>query len=143
MGGLLRRVFVPYATGFVTSIGAAVLDAGLARWPVVRQVSKIGLAFAIAFAGRRYPMATTAAIASLAGAAGYPLGTRLSGGLVARTPAEAVKGLGEMQDSYPEVGALLSGGVGALLAGMGMPPDEGRVVENYQTALANMAGDED
>lgn len=143
MGGLLQRVFVPYAAGFVTGGLASVVDAGLANYPVIKGVSKIGLAFAVAFMGRRYPTASTAAIAALAASQGYPLGTKLAGGMIAHNPAQAVKGLGEMAQSYPEMGALLSGGVGALLSGMGAPSNLPSVVSNYQTALDNMAGDDD
>ncbi len=143
MGGLMRRVFVPYAAGFLTGGAASILDAGLEKYPVVKGISKVGLAFAIAFAGRRYPTASTAAIAALAASQGYPLGIKLTGGMFATSPAGAVKGLGEMSQHYPELGALLAGGVGALLSGMGGPPNVPDVVTNYQTALANMAGDDD
>lgn len=138
---MLKRAFVPYAAGVVTAGAAAMLDAGLAKWPVVRQVAKIGGVLGIAaFFGRRYPNASAAAIGALGASQGYPLVTKLAGGLVARTPAEAVKGLGEMSESYPEMGALLQGGLGALLQGV---PDVETGVANYATALTNMADDDD
>ena len=59
--------------------------------------------------------------------------------MVAANPAQAVKGLGEMSVHYPELGALLNGGVGALLNG---PPDVDDAVVNYATALNNMADDD-
>lgn len=141
-GGLLKRTFVPYAAGFVASMGTAVLDASLANYPMARRLVKVGGAVAIAAFGRRYPVASTAAIAVLGGAEGYALGTKLAGGMIAHTPAEAVKGLGEMTQTYPELGALLNGGVGALLNGMGGPEDVDTAAVNYATALNNMSGDD-
>lgn len=142
-GGLLRRVLVPYAAGFITSGAMAVLDAGLANYPMVKQVAKIGGAFAIAIFGRRHPIASAAAISALASSQGYSLGTKLAGGFIAQTPADAVKGLGEMAATYPEMGALLQGGVGALLSGMGDPSDPTSVVSNYASAMNNMAESDD
>ncbi len=140
MGGLARRVFVPYAAGFITSVATAVLDASLSNYPMVRQLSKVGGAVAIAIFGRRHPIASAAAIGALAGSQGTVLGTRLAGGMHATTPAEAVKGLAEMQQTYPELGALLTGGVGALLNG---PEDVDQAAVNYATALNNMADQDD
>lgn len=137
---LLKRTLIPFAAGFATSMAAAVLDAGMASYPKLRNVVKVAGAVAIAFFGRRHPVASAAAIGALAGSSGYALGTRLAGGMIARTPEEAVKGLGEMNETYPEMGALLSGGVGALLTGA---PDVPNVVGNYQVALDNMADDDD
>jgi hypothetical protein len=132
---------VPYAAGIVTSAASAMLDTGLAKWPVVRQLVKVGGVVGIAmFLGRKYPQASAAAIGALGASQGYPLVTKLAGGLVARTPAEAVKGLGEMTETYPEMGALLQGGLGALLQG---PSDVPEVAMNYETALMNMADDDD
>lgn len=141
-GGTLRRAFVPYAAGIVTSAASAMLDTGLAKFPVVRQLVKVGGALGIAmFLSRRYPQASAAAIGALGASQGYPLVTKLAGGLVARTPAEAVKGLGEMTETYPEMGALLQGGIGALL--QGGPSDVPEVAMNYETALMNMASEDD
>jgi hypothetical protein len=123
-----------------TRVGAAVLDSALASYPMVRQVAKVGGAVAIAVFGRRHPIASAAAIGALAGSQGYTLGTKLAGGMIAHTPAEAVKGLGEMTQTYPELGALLSGGVGALLSG---PDDIDQVARNYGTALSNMSDNDD
>lgn len=142
-GSLLKRVLIPYAAGFLASGAVGILDVGLAKYPVVKQVVKIGAAFAIAMFGRRYPTASIAAIASLAGSQGYGLGIKLGGGFIAETPAKAIVGLGEMSRTYPEMGALLSGGVGALLSGMGDPSNPDTVVTNYATALNNMAETDD
>jgi hypothetical protein len=142
-GSLLKRVLVPYAAGFIASGAIAILDTGLVKYPVVKQVVKIGAAFAIAIFGRRYPTASIAAIASLAGSQGYTLGTKVAGGFIAQSPAKAVEGLGEMARTYPEMGALLAGGVGALLNGMGDPSNPDTVVTNYATALNNMAESDD
>jgi hypothetical protein len=142
-GSLLKRVLVPYAAGFLASGVIAVIDTGLASYPMVKNVVKLGAAFVVAIAGRRYPTASIAAIASLAGSQGYGLGTKLAGGFIAQTPAQAVKGLGDMSRSYPEMGALLTGGVGALLNGMGDPSDPSSVVANYQTAMNNLAESDD
>jgi hypothetical protein len=142
-GSLFKRVLVPYAAGFLASGAIAVLDTGLANYPMVKNVVKVGAAFLIAIAGRRYPTASVAAIASLAGSQGYAMGTKFAGGFIAQTPAQAVKGLGDMSRSYPEMGALLTGGVGALLNGMGDPSDPAGVVNNYATAMRNMAESDD
>lgn len=142
-GSLLKRVLVPYAAGFLASGVVAVLDTALAKWPVAKQLVKVGAAFAIAIGGRRYPRASTAAIAALAATSGYGLGTKLAGGFIAQSPAQAVKGLGDMSRTYPEMGALLTGGVGALLNGMGDPSNPDTVVANYASALDNMASDDD
>ena len=122
---------------------ASVADNALSNYPKVRTLAKIAGSVLIAITGRKYPVASAAAIGALAASSGYPLGVKLAGGMVARNPTEAVKGLGEMSESYPEMGALLSGGVGALLSGMGAPPNVPSVVTDYTTALNNMAGEDD
>ncbi len=140
MVGIVKSAFVPYAVGFVTSLGSAVLDASLGKYPVVSQLVKIGGVVGIAaFVGRKHPRAAAAAIGSLAAAQGYPLGLKLAGGMVAATPAAAVKGLGEMSKVHPEMGVLLQGGLGALLNG---PDNVDAMNANYQTALHNMADDD-
>jgi hypothetical protein len=138
MGGLIRRTFVPYAVGFITSGLAAVLDTGLANYPMAKRLAKVVGCLVIAKMVRNQ-ITATAAIASLAASEGYTLGTRLAGGMVAHSPAQAVGGLGEMAGSYPELGALLNGGIGALLNGV---PDVDTAVVNYATALNNMADDD-
>lgn len=146
MGGAGTFPFIlkSYAAGFVTSLATAVIDTALANYPAVKQIAKVGGAVLIAFVGRRrFPMAATAAIASLAGSQGYALGTKLAGGFIAQSPAQATKGLGEMAQVYPEMGALLTGGIGALLTGMSGVPNQADVVGNYETALSNMADDDD
>lgn len=140
MGGLLKRTFIPYAVGFITSGLTAVVDTGLASYPMAKNLVKVLGAVAVAATvGRRHPVAATAAISAIAASQGYTLGTKLAGGMFAQSPAQAVQGLGEMARSYPELGALLNGGVGALLNG---PPDVDDAVVNYSTALANMADDD-
>ncbi len=142
--GLLKKVFTPFAVGFVTSMAAAAIDTTLSNYPRGAQLAKVAGAFAIAFAGRRHPMAANAAISALAASIGYPLGVKAVGGFVAKTPGEAVKGLGDMSRTYPQMGALLSGGMGALLSGMGDAPSNlSTVSSNYQQALNNMADDDD
>lgn len=133
--------FVPYATGVATSALCAMIDSGLAAMPVVSQLVKVGGAVGIAaFFGRRHPLVSAAAIGALGASQGYPLVTKLAGGMFAHTPAQAVKGLGEMSDTYPEMGALLQGGLGALLQG---PSDVPLSASNYETALMNMSGDDE
>lgn len=143
MGGIvniLKSAFVPYAAGFATSMVAAVADTALSKYPVVTNLVKVGGVVAIAaFGGRRYPRASAAAIGSLAASTGYRLGTQLAGGMVASTPAQAVKGLAEMSRVHPEMGALLNGGIGALLNG---PDNVDAMTSNYETALHNMADDD-
>lgn len=140
-GGLLRMAFVPYATGLATAAASAMLDSGLAQWPIVTHLVKVTGAVGIAaFFGRKHPLVASAAIGALGASQGYPLVTKLAGGMFAHTPAQAVKGLGEMSDSYPEMGALLQGGLGALLSG---PSDVPVTASNYQTALMNMGDDDD
>ena len=139
--GIAKRFFVPYATGFVASMAAAVMDSALSQYPKVKHVAKVGGAVLLAaVAGKKYPIATASAIATLAASSGYALGTKLAGGMLAFTPGEAVKGVAEMSEKSPELGALLEGGLGALLEG---PPDLDSTVSNYETALNNMADDDD
>lgn len=141
MGGLLKRAFVPYAVGFITSGAMGVLDAGLANYPMAKNVGKVLLAIGVAATvGNKHPVAATAAISAIAASQGYAFGTRMAGGMVASNPAQAVQGLGAMSATYPEMGALLNGGVGALLNG---PPDIDDAVVNYATALNNMASEDD
>jgi hypothetical protein len=143
-GGLLKRVLVPYAAGFIASGAVAVLDTALANYPMVRNVAKVGGAFLIAIFGKRYPTASTAAIAALAATQGYNAGTKLAGGFIAHTPAQATQGLADMaRGGYPEMGALLNGGIGALLNGMGDPSNPDTVVANYASAMRNMAESDD
>jgi hypothetical protein len=141
MGGMIGRVMTPFAVGFVTSMAAAGIDTVLSKSPKLAQLAKVGGAFLIAFAGRRYPTASIAAIASLAGSMGYPLGVKLAGGLVATSPAQAVAGLGAMSRTYPQMGALLSGGIGALLSDA--PSNLPTVASNYMMALRNNVTDDD
>ena len=144
-GGLLKAAFIPYATGVVVAGVSAMLDTGLSRWPVVRQLVKVAGVLAVAkFVGARHPLVAAASIGAIGASQGYPLITRLAGGMVARTPAEAVEGLAEMAESDASMGALLQGGMGALLQGIeGGPDDVGDVVGNYEEALSNMADDDD
>lgn len=150
-GSLISRVLKPYAIGFIASLGVAALDTFVAKqFPsaasgAINQLVKVGTAFAIAIGLRRKPDVARAAITAIAATAGYNLGSKLVGGMGAtQTPAQTVKGLGEMASSYPEIGALLQGGVGALLQGMGDvgPPNTGDVVSNYSAALSGMGDDE-
>jgi hypothetical protein len=136
-GGLIKNVFTTFAAGFVTSGLAAVFDTQLAKFPLGKRAAKLGVMFAIAHFGRRHPRASAAAIGALAASEGYAMGVRLSGGIVATTPQEAVDGLAEMSDTHPEMGALLQGGVGALLEGV---PNVGESVSDYEMALSNTAG---
>ena len=106
------------------------------RGEPARILERSGLIDGIAIAAQ----ASAAAIGALGASQGYPLVTKLAGGIVGRTPAEAVKGLAEMSESYPEIGALLQGGVSALLNG---PSDVPEATMNYETALMNMADDDD
>lgn len=141
MGSLLKRAFVPYAIGFVTAGAMSIVDTGLANYPMAKNIGKALLAVGVAATvGRRNPMAATAMISSIAASQGYAFGTKLAGGMLAQSPAQAVQGLGDMSRTYPELGALLSGGMGALLNG---PPDMDSVVVNYATALNNMADEDD
>lgn len=141
MGSLLKRTFVPYAVGFITSGAMAVIDTGLANYPMAKNVGKVFLAVGVAaIVGRKHPVAATAAISAIAASQGYAFGTKMAGGMLAQSPAQAVKGLGDMSHTYPELGALLNGGVGALLNG---PPDVDDAVVNYATALNNMASEDD
>lgn len=143
----VKSAFMPYLVGVVTAGAAAFLDTQFASRPTVRQLVKVASVVGIAvFLGRKNPRAAAAAIGAIGATQGYELVTRMTGGLVARTPQEAVKGLGEMADTYPEMGALLNGGLGALLNGedgMGGIPNVGAGVQNYEQALMNMAGDDD
>lgn len=144
MGGTLRHVFTPFAVGFVTSIAAAGIDTFLSKSPRMAQLAKVAGAFLIGFAGRRHPTASCAAIGALGASIGQPMAIKLLGGMVATSPAQAVQGLGNMSRTYPQMGALLSGGMGALLSGMGDAPSNlPNTVNNYMTALQNTVNDDD
>lgn len=143
-GGLMSSIksaFTPLLAGALTGIATAALDAALAKYPTGKKLAKVGGAIAIAMFGRRYPRAACAAIGALAATEGYNIGSKLVGGMgAAQTPKQAVEGLATMAGTYPEIGALLDDGVGALLEGV---PNEGQGVVNYGQALSNMAGDDD
>ena len=144
MGGILRRVFTPYAAGFITAAACTALDTKLASTkPIIRTLAKLGGAVAIAMFGRRYPVASVAAIAAIGASQGSAMAAKALGGMpAATTPKAAMEGLAEMSETYPEMGALLQGGVGALLTGMGDAPNLDANVANYMTAVNNMADDE-
>lgn len=138
----MKAAFVPFASGFITSMAAAALDSGMASHPMAKRLVKVGGCIAIAMFGRKHPRASAAAIGALAASEGYALGTTLVGGMIAHNPAQVVAGAAKMQDVYPEMGALLQGGVGALLEGV---PNVGVAASDYAEALSNMAdyGDDD
>lgn len=137
--GAVKKAFTPFAVGFVTSVGAAAIDKVLADRPWVRRVVKGAGAVLIAVMGRRYPVASTAAIAALGASEGYSVGANLVGSLIVHSPAQAVEAAGKA-DMSPEMGALLNGGVGALLNGL--PNLETNVV-NYETALQGLGDDDE
>lgn len=150
-GSLISTVLKPYAVGFIASMGVAAIDTFVAKkFPAaasgaINQLVKVGTAFVVAFALRRKPEIARSAITAIAATGGYNLGSKLVGGMAAvQTPAQALKGIGEMAESYPDMGALLQGGVGALLQGLGDigPPNTQDVVANYGAALNGM-GDDD
>lgn len=137
-GSILKRTFTAFAAGFVTSGLAAVLDTQLSSYPMGKRIAKLAACFGIAHFGRKHPSASAAAIGALAASEGYSMGMRLGGGMgAAATPKEAVKGMSEMAETYPEMGALLNGGVGALLNGV---PNVDESVVDYESALSNRAG---
>lgn len=136
----VKGAFVPYAVGFITSLGASVIDTALSTSPVVSQLIKIGGVVAIAAVfGNKNPRAAAAAIGALAAAQGYPLGVKLGGGIVATDTQKALVGLGNMARYHPEMGLLLQGGLGALLNG---PSDVDAMSRNYSNALNSMSDDD-
>lgn len=138
----LKASFVPFATGIVAGGLSAVLDNKLASKPAVKNIVKAVVIVGVAaFVGRKHPRVASAAIGALSANFGYSLATKALGGMAAaHTPQQAVQGLGEMADEYPEMGALLNGGLGALLNGI---PDVADVSANYEMALNNMADDDE
>lgn len=137
----IKAAFTPLIAGALTGMACAAMDAALSKYPTGKKLAKVGGAVAIAMFGRRYPRAACAAIGALAATEGYNIGSKLVGGMPAvQKPEQVPKALSTMGESYPEIGALLEGGVGALLEGV---PDERQSVANYATSLANMAGDDD
>lgn len=143
-GGLMTSIkaaFTPLIAGTLTGMACAALDTALSKYPTGKKLAKVGGAVVIAMFGRRYPRAACAAIGALAATEGYNLGSKLVGGMPAiQKPEQVPKALSTMGDSYPEIGALLEGGVGALLEGV---PNEVSNVANYAASLSNMAGDDD
>lgn len=138
----IKAAFTPLVAGALTGMASAALDAALAKYPTGKKLAKVGGAIAIAMFGRRYPRAACAAIGALAATEGYNIGSRLVGGMGAvQKPEQVPKEMAKMGETYPEIGALLDGGVGALLEGV---PNEGQSVAHYAAALSNMAdGDDD
>lgn len=118
MSFLLKSTFTSFAAGFAAAGVAAVIDKQFSGKPMIARIGKVVAAFAIAKFGARHPRASSAAIGALGASEGYSLVTRMLGGAAAaHTPDQAVKGLADMSESYPEMGALLNGGMGALLEG--------------------------
>jgi hypothetical protein len=150
MKGLFMRFLIPYAAGFGTSFLAAGLDSKLAKYPMVNTLVKVGGALVLAGAfGRKYPIIASSAIASLAASSGYTFGTKAFGGMVAHDVKQVITGAQLMAEKDPAVGALLRGGVGALLRGyngtgalLSGPPDLTDVTANYESALRNMPDDD-
>lgn len=137
----IKAAFTPLIAGALTGMACAALDASLSKYPTGKKLAKVGAAVTIAMFGRRYPRAACAAIGALAATEGYNIGSQLVGGMKAiQKPAEVPKALSTMGETYPEIGALLEGGIGALLEGV---PNETTSVANYATSLSNMAGDDD
>ena len=127
---LLKAAFTSFAAGFAASGVAAVIDKQFSKKPMIARIGKVVAAFAIAKFGARHPRASSAAIGALGGSEGYQIVTRMLGGAkAAHTPDQAIKGLADMSESYPEMGALLNGGMGALLEGTGED------ISNYQDSL--------
>lgn len=130
---LVKSTFTSFAAGFVAGGLAAVLDKQFSTKPTIARIAKVVAAFGIAKFGSKHPRAASAAIGALAASEGYSMATRVLGGApAAHTPDQAVKGLADMSESYPEMGALLNGGMGALLSG-----DEG--MEGLSNATADYA----
>lgn len=131
---LVKSTFTSFAAGFVAGGLSAVVDKQFATKPNIARIAKVLAAFGIAKFGARHPRAAAAAIGALASSEGYNMATKFLGGAkAAHTPDQAVQGLADMSEAYPEMGALLNGGMGALLAG-----DEGMdgPLEDYQGALS-------
>lgn len=145
-GGVnVKHTFKLLIAGFAAGGLAAFIDKMLSgKSQIAANLAKVGAAVIVAVVGKRYPSASAAAVGALSGSVGYAMVTRMGGGIVAHSPAGAVKGLAEMSDDYPEMGALLQGGLGALLEGDDDFGDLPGTVDNYETALQNMAdGDDD
>lgn len=141
--GMLRMVMTPIIAGFAASFVGAAIDKFVTNTKLAA-LAKVGAIFAVAFGGRRSPRASVAAMGSLAGSLGYPMAVKLLGGMTATTTATAVQGLAGMSRTNPQIGALLNGGMGALLSGVGDAPSNLPVVaSNYMTALRNNVHDDD
>lgn len=139
---MLRMVMGPIIAGFAASFVGAAIDKFVTNTKLAA-LAKVGAIFAVAFGGRRHPRASVAAIGSLAGSLGYPLAVKMLGGMTASTPAQAVSGLAGMTRTYPQMGALLNGGMGALLSGVGdAPTNLPTVARDYMAALRNTVDDD-
>lgn len=138
-GGLVKTALVAIGAGFAASAASAVIDKYAGGRPMIARVGKLITALAIAKFGGRYPQAASAAIGGLAASEGYNIMTRALGGLAsAQTPADAIKSVAaSAAGGNPAMGALLDGGLGALLNGV---PDVEESAYDYNEALSNMAG---
>lgn len=140
-GGLLKSSLVSLGAGFVAAGASAVIDKYANGRPMIARVAKLVAALAIAKFGSRYPRAASAAIGGLAASEGYNMATRALGGLQsAQSEGDKVKAVADAASASPAMSALLDGGMGALLDGV---PDVANSAYDYNTALANIAGDSD
>lgn len=152
MGGIIATL-KDFGISFLVGIAAQKFDELCAKNATLQKIptqfSKAVAAVAVGFLGRRFGGRgrdiAGKAIVALGALQGYSWATARAGGApAAQTPGQAIEGLGTMAQTYPEMGALLQGGVGALLQGMGdygpMNPQD--IVTNYSSALQGM-GDEE
>lgn len=152
VGGVVETL-KEFGISFVVGMAVQKLDEFLAKNDTFKKIpsqwSKAVAAVALGILGRRLGGRARdisgKAIVALGALQGYSFFTAASGGApAAQSPGQAIEGLGNMAQTYPEMGALLQGGVGALLQGMGDygPMREGDIVANYGQALQGMGDDE-
>ena len=107
---------------------------------MARELAKIlGVVVIAGTVGRRERRrdVASAMIGALGATQGYKLALRLTGGVMAASPEEAIEQAGTAANQKNGMGVLLTEGMGVLLQGV---PDTGAAISNYQQSMANTAG---
>ena len=139
-GTALRKAVGPYLAGVLTAGGTAMFDKHTARFPIGRELAKIaGVVLIAGTVGRRERNrdVASAMIGALGATQGYKWALRLTGGVMAASPEEAIE-QGQLPANQKNgMGVLLTEGMGVLLNGV---PHTGEAINSYQTAMSNTAG---
>jgi hypothetical protein len=143
-GGFIKAAIGSLMPMGVGGIGGAVCGMADAKFmsdkPVVSALSKLVLGAAGAGLLRKRPALAFGWAGGVVGSFGYSMGVKAMGGLVAHSPATALKGIADMAADNPEMAALLEG-----LGDVGPDDGVGDVGDSdeYVAALSGADGDGD